>query len=206
MVWLRRKFLTGLVILLPTVLTGWILYKIFVSMDNILKPLVEKYTFLDIPGLGLIAVILLILVAGVFAGNFIGRKILKWTEGVVTRIPLVNRMYTAIKQTSEVFLRHERTVFREAILIQYPRPGIYVVGFVTSTWVTRIGDGPEKKYINVFLPTTPIPTSGLFLMIPEEEAIPMNASVEDALKMVISGGAVIPPVKIGRDKVNGKAP
>ena len=204
--WLRRRFLTGLVILLPTVLTGWILYKIFVSMDNILRPLVEKYPFLDIPGLGLIAVILLILAAGVFAGNFIGRKILKWTEGVVSRIPLVNRMYTAIKQTSEVFLRHERTVFREAILIQYPRPGIYVVGFVTSTWVTRIADGPEKKYINVFLPTTPIPTSGLFLMIPEEEAIPMNASVEDALKMVISGGAVIPPAKSDRDKVNGKVP
>ncbi len=196
--WLRRKFLTGLVILLPTVLTGWILYKIFVSMDNILRPLVEKYSFLDIPGLGLIAVTLLVLVAGVFAGNFIGRKILKWSEGVVTRIPLVNRMYTAIKQTSEVFVRHERTVFKEAIFIQYPRPGISVVGFVTSTWVTRIGDGPEKKYINVFMPTTPIPTSGLFLMIPEEEAIPMNVSVEDALKMVISGGAVIPPLNMDR--------
>jgi uncharacterized membrane protein len=200
--WLRRKFLTGLVILLPTVLTGWILYKAFISMDNILRPLVEKYPFLDIPGLGLIAVIILILVAGVFAGNFIGRKILRWTEGVVTRIPLVNRMYTAIKQTSEVFLRHERTVFKEAILIQYPRPGIFVVGFVTSTWVTRIGDGPEKKYINVFMPTTPVPTSGLFLMIPEEEAIPMNASVEDALKLVISGGAVIPPVNIDSDQMS----
>jgi uncharacterized membrane protein len=200
--WLRRKFLTGLVILLPTVLTGWILYKAFISMDNILRPLVEKYPFLDIPGLGLIAVIILILVAGVFAGNFIGRKILRWTEGVVTRIPLVNRMYTAIKQTSQVFLRHERTVFKEAILIQYPRPGIFVVGFVTSTWVTRIGDGPEKKYINVFMPTTPVPTSGLFLMIPEEEAIPMNASVEDALKLVISGGAVIPPVNIDSDQMS----
>ncbi|MBU8922416.1 MAG: DUF502 domain-containing protein [Bacteroidales bacterium] len=204
--WLRRKFLTGLVILLPTVLTGWILYKIFVSMDNILRPVVEKYSFLDIPGLGLIAVTILILVAGVFAGNFIGRKILRWTEGFVTRIPLVNRMYTAIKQTSEVFLRHERTVFKEAILIQYPRPGIFVVGFVTSTWVTRIGDGPEKKYINVFMPTTPIPTSGLFLMIPEEEAIPLNVSVEDALKMVISGGAVIPPVIIDRDRTSSQGP
>ncbi|HSG28590.1 MAG TPA: DUF502 domain-containing protein, partial [Candidatus Krumholzibacterium sp.] len=191
--WFRRRFFTGLVILLPTVLTGWLLYKVLVSMDRLLRPVLDRYPFLDIPGLGIIAVVALILLAGIFAGNFIGRNIIRSAENVVTRIPMISRMYTAIKQISEVFLRHERTVFREAILIQYPRPGIYVVGFVTSSWKTTVGGGPARDFVNVFLPTTPNPTSGLFLMIPSNEVIHMDCSVEDALKMVISGGAVIPP-------------
>ncbi len=188
--WLRRKFLTGLVILLPTVLTGWLLFKIFVSVDNILKPIVERYPMLDFPGLGFIAVIIIIVVAGVLAGNLIGSKIIGWLEVVVKKIPMINSVYTSIKQISEVFLRHERTVFKKAILIEYPRPGIYVIGFVTSTW-TQGEDPAHNRFVNVFLPTTPNPTSGLFLMIPEEDAIPLDCTVEDALKMVISGGAVI---------------
>ena len=168
------------------------LYRFFVSIDNILKPVVAKYPFLDFPGLGFIGVLLIILLTGVFAGNLIGGRIIGWGESVVTKIPLISRIYTAIKQISEVFLRHERTVFRRVILIQYPRPGIYVVGFVTSTWKFRGADAKERTFLNVFLPTTPNPTSGLFLMIPEDEAISLDCSVEDALKMVISGGAVLP--------------
>jgi len=190
--WFRRNFLTGLVILLPTVITAYVLYRFFVSIDSILRPIVEKYPFLDFPGLGFIGVILIILLTGVFAGNLIGRRIIGWMENLVYRIPLINRIYIAIKQISEVFLKQERTVFRRAILIQYPRPGIYVIGFVTSSWKFRGADGKEQTFINVFLPTTPNPTSGLFLMIPEHEAIPLDYSIEESLKMVISGGAVMP--------------
>ncbi len=193
--WFRRKMFTGLVIILPTVVTGYVFYWLFVSIDNILKPLLEKYPFLDFPGFGFISVIMLILLIGVFAGNIIGRKIIDGVESLVRRIPLINRMYNGIKQISEVFLRQDRTVFKKTILIQYPRPGIYVVGFVTSTWNVRGADGEEHALINVFLPTTPNPTSGLFLMIPEEEAIPLDCSPDDALKMVISGGAFIPFIK-----------
>lgn len=193
--WFRRKFLTGLVILLPTVITAYVLYWLFVSIDSILKPLFAKYPFLDFPGFGFIGLILVILLVGVFAGNLIGKKIIGWMEGVVARIPLIRRMYMAVKQISEVFLRQERTVFRKAILIQYPRPGIFAIGFVTSNWRVSVLDGKERTFINVFLPTTPNPTSGLFLMIPEEEAIPLDCSVDDALKMVISGGAFIPFIK-----------
>jgi uncharacterized membrane protein len=192
--WFRRKFLTGLIILLPTVVTIYIFYRIFVSVDNILKPLVLRYPFLDIPGLGVLSVVLIILLTGIFAGNFLGRKIIIWLETVVFRIPLFSRMYIAIKQLSEVFLKQERTVFKRAILVQYPRAGIYVVAFVTSTWRFKDETGEEKSFINVFLPTTPNPTSGLFLMIPEEEAIPFDCTIEDALKLVISGGAVLPGV------------
>ena len=99
--WLRRKFLTGLIILLPTVLTGWILFRLFRSVDSILKPIVERYPFLDIPGLGFITVILILLLTGIIAGNFIGRRIISWIEKGIGQIPLVSRLYTAFKQMSE---------------------------------------------------------------------------------------------------------
>lgn len=194
--WLRRKFLTGLVILLPTVLTAWILYKFFVSVDDLLEPVVARYPFLDIPGLGFIAVFAIVLAAGVFAGNFIGKKIIALLEVVVTRIPLISRMYTAIKQISEVFLRHERTVFRRAVYIEYPRPGIFVIGFVTSSWKSEVEGQRGRTFLNIFLPTTPFPTSGLFLVVPEDDAIPMDCPVEEALKMVISGGAYLPEISL----------
>ncbi len=190
-IWFRRKFLTGLVILLPTVLTGWILYRLFRSVDSILRPIVARYPFLDVPGLGVFAVVIILMLTGIIAGNFIGRRIIHWAEKGIGKIPLVSRLYTAFKQMSEVFLQEKRTAFRRAIILEYPRRGVFSVGFVTSTWSYRDSGGNERVFINVFLPTTPIPTSGLFLMIPEEDSTPMNCSVEEALKMVISGGAII---------------
>lgn len=189
--WLRRKFLTGLVILLPTVLTGWILFRLFISVDSILRPIVARYPFLDIPGLGFITVIIILLLMGIFAGNFIGRRIIHWAEKGIGQIPLVSRLYTAFKQMSEVFLQEKRTAFRRAVILEYPRRGVFSVGFVTSTWSYHDAGGRERVFVNIFLPTTPIPTSGLFLMVPEEDTTPMNCSVEEALKMVISGGAII---------------
>jgi len=190
--WLRKKLLTGLVILLPTVITLYVIYRVFIFIDNILQPVVTKYPFLDIPGIGFIGVLLIILIVGIFAGNFIGRRFIGFMENIVARIPMISRMYRAVKQISEVFLGQESTVFQRAVLIEYPRPGIYAIAFVTSSWRFRIPDSEEETFINVFLPTTPNPTSGLFLMIPEDQAIALDCSTEDALKMVISGGAVLP--------------
>jgi len=204
--WFRRKFLTGLIILLPTVLTGWILFRLFKSVDSILRPIVARYPFFDLPGLGFFTVIVILLLTGIFAGNFIGRRIIHWVEKGIGQIPLVSRMYTAFKQMSEVFLQEKRTAFRRAIIIEYPRRGIYSVGFVTSTWSYRDSSGTDRVFINVFLPTTPIPTSGLFLMIPEEDTIPMDCSVEEALKMVMSGGAIIssiPAIDAAREAAEG---
>jgi uncharacterized membrane protein len=189
--WIRKKLLTGLLILMPTLLTGWILIRLFRSADSILKPIIERYPFLDIPGLGFFSVIIILLLTGLFAGNFIGRRIIHWVEKGINQIPMVSWMYTAFKQMSEVFLHEKRTAFRRAIILEYPRKGVYAVGFVTSTWSYRDSGGSDRVFLNVFLPTTPIPTSGLFLMIPEEDTIPMNCSVDEALKMVISGGAIV---------------
>jgi uncharacterized membrane protein len=189
--WIRKKFLTGLLILMPTLLTGWILIRLFGSADSLLKPVIERYPFLDVPGLGFFSVMIILLLTGIFAGNFIGRRIIHWVEKGIRQIPLVSWMYTAFKQMSEVFLHEKRTAFRQAIILEYPRKGVYAVGFVTSTWSYRDSGGVDRVFLNVFLPTTPIPTSGLFLMIPEEDTIPMDCSVDEALKMVISGGAIV---------------
>ncbi|OQX86377.1 MAG: hypothetical protein B6D63_00100 [Candidatus Latescibacteria bacterium 4484_7] len=202
--WLRKTFLTGLVILLPTVLTLYILYKFFVYIDNIMKPLVVRYPIIDFPGLGFVGVILIIFLVGIFAGNLIGKRIIGWLENLIARIPMISRMYTAIKQISEVFLGQERTVFKEAVLIEYPRHGVYAIGFVTSYWDFKDARDRKRRFVNIFLPTTPNPTSGFFLMVPEDEVTPMHCSMEDALKMVISGGAVLPLLRQMTDAVRFK--
>ncbi len=191
--WFKRRFLMGLLVLMPTVLTVYVLYRIFVWIDGILAPVIERYPFLDIPGLGFLGVIVIILLAGVVGGGFFGRTLLRWLEGGLEKIPMVRSIYVAIKQVSEVFLKQERTVFKKVVIVQYPRPGIYVIGFVTATWRFAGADGQERDHMTIFLPTTPNPTSGLLIMIPPEEAIPSDLSIEDAMKMVISGGAVVPP-------------
>ncbi len=191
--WFKRSFLTGLLVLMPTVLTVYVLYRIFRWVDGILAPITVRHPYLDIPGLGFIGVIVIILLAGVVGGGFFGRTLFRWVEGGLEKIPMVRSIYVAIKQVSEVFLKQERTVFKEVVLVQYPRPGVYVIGFVTSTWRFRGADGAERDFVTIFLPTTPNPTSGLFIMVRRDEALPSELSVEDAMKMVISGGAVVPP-------------
>ncbi|MFA4947345.1 MAG: DUF502 domain-containing protein [Candidatus Krumholzibacteriia bacterium] len=191
--WFKRRFLTGLLVLMPTVLTAYVLYRVFMWVDGILGPITERYPFLDIPGLGFLGVIVIILLAGVIGGGFFGRTLFRWFEGGLEKIPMVRSIYVAIKQVSEVFLKQERSVFKEVVLVQYPRPGVYVIGFVTATWRFKGADGREDDFVAIFLPTTPNPTSGILLMVRREEAIPADLSLEDAMKMVISGGAVVPP-------------
>ena len=191
--WFKSTFLTGLLVLLPVALTGYVLFRVFRWVDSILKPVTARYHFLDIPGLGFAAVIVIVLLAGILGGGFLGRTLFRWFEGRLEKIPMVRSIYVAIKQVSEVFLKQERTVFKEVVLVQYPRPGIYVIGLVTSSWRFRGAGGVEQDFVTIFLPTTPNPTSGLFLMVPRHEVIPSDLSIEDAMKMVISGGAVVPP-------------
>ncbi len=191
--WFKRNFLTGLLVLMPTVLTAYVLCRIFKWVDGILAPITARHPYLDIPGLGFLGVIVIILLAGVVGGGIFGRTLFRWFEGGMEKIPMVRSIYVAIKQVSEVFLKQERTVFKEVVLVEYPRPGVYVIGFVTSTWRFRGADGLEHDHVTIFLPTTPNPTSGLFIMVNREEALPSELSVEDAMKMVISGGAVVPP-------------
>ncbi|MCK5618024.1 MAG: DUF502 domain-containing protein, partial [Candidatus Krumholzibacteria bacterium] len=187
--YLRRRFLAGVLILTPTVVTGWIFWKVFSSVDNILAPLQARYPIIDWPGVGFVVVLILILLTGIFAGNFIGRRVISQGERVVYNLPLIRRIYTAVKEISEVFLSDRKTVFREVVLIRYPHKDSFAMAFVTREGTGFFNNLTGKTLLNVFVPTTPNPTSGFLLLVPEKDVIRVPIKVEEGLKMVISGGA-----------------
>jgi len=191
--YLRNRFIAGLLILLPSVVTGWVLWKIFNSVDNILKPIQQRYPVVDFPGVGFVVVVLLILLTGVFAGNFIGRRVIGAGEQVLARVPVVRRIYTAVKEISEVFLSERKLVFREVVMVRYPHRDSWVLGFVTQPAAPRLSELVGRNLLNVFIPTTPNPTSGFLLFVPADDVIRVPISIEEALKAVVSGGAYTPP-------------
>ncbi len=189
---LRRYLITGILILAPIGITAYILWKVFISLDNLIDPLQERYPIIDIPGLGLIAVMVFIIVVGFLAGNLIGRRVIGFGEKSLNHIPLIRGIYTTIKEISQVFLSDKRTVFRRVVLIHYPYRGCYALGFITKEEQGYMNNVTGEDLTNVFLPTSPNPTSGYLLMVPQKDIIPVSLSVEEGLKLVISGGAVSP--------------
>ena len=129
---------------------------------------------------------------GILARNFLGRRVLRIGETLLTKIPIVSRVYIALKQISQAFWGQNKTVFTGVVLLEYPRKGLYTLGFVTSPGRGEVKARADEELLNIFLPTTPNPTSGWFVMVPEEHVVHLDMKVEDALKMVISGGAVVP--------------
>jgi len=208
----RRHFGAGLLVLVPLFLTAWIVVWLFRLFSGILaRPmawLVGAQTLnRPFPGLGwlglevghlvplvsILALLLLILAAGALARNLIGERLIRTGERLLTRIPVIRRIYLAVRQISEALLSDQKGVFRRAVLFEYPRRGTWSVGFVTSDSrgeVDRVT--PGVPHYHIFLPTTPNPTSGYLLVVPQEECVDLEMSVEDALKLIISGGAVTP--------------
>jgi uncharacterized membrane protein len=176
-------------ILTPIIVTGWIMWKIFSSIDKVLTPLQERYPIIDWPGVGFVVVLLFILLTGIFAGNLIGRRIIAQGERIVYNLPMIRRVYTAVKELSEVFLSDRTTVFREVVLIRYPHRDTFALAFVTREGTSFFNRSTGKKLLNVFVPTTPNPTSGFLLLVPDDDVIRVPIAVEEGLKMVISGGA-----------------
>ncbi|MEJ2720145.1 MAG: DUF502 domain-containing protein [bacterium] len=192
MKFLRRHFSTGLIVIVPAVFTGWLVWKIFVTVDNLIAPLRSEFPILDIPGIGFAAVLLLILIVGFLAGNLIGRRLIAGGERLLNRLPLIRRIYNASKELSEVFLTDKKTVFQRVVMIRYPHPDSFALAFVTNVSAEYFNSIIGEELVNVFIPTTPNPTSGFLLMIPKREVFPVEISVEEAMKMVISGGAFTP--------------
>ena len=199
---LKTYFLTGLLALTPIFLTIFIIWKLFFAIDGLLQGFINKHVLRwlgihlphhNLTGVGFLTIILIILIAGFLAKNYVGKKILSLGDAIVTRIPIINRIYVAIQQISQAFLSEKSEVFKQAVLIEYPRRGIYSIGFFTQD--TR-GEVQDKLHpvdvVSVFLPTTPNPTSGFLLFVPKKDAIKLDMSVEEALKLVISGGAIVP--------------
>lgn len=195
---LKNYFLTGLLVILPIFITVYVILFLIRIMDAILKIIPAKYlpeTYLPIhiPGLGLIFVIILVFAVGLLTRNIVGRKIVHLGENVVERIPLVRILYAGVKQLLETIFLQKTDAFKRVALVEYPRRGTYVIGFITGESKGEIQDKTEKNMINVFIPTTPNPTSGFYILIPEDELIALDMTVEDAFKLIISGGIFSPP-------------
>lgn len=196
---IRAYFFTGLLVLVPLVLTGYIIWNLFLAIDGILRGIV--YTFIleqfgirfgQIPGIGFITLILLIILTGVITRNYFGRKLVDFGDQFVGRIPLINRVYNAIKQISHAFLSSKREVFKKAVLFEYPRKGVYSIGFYTQDTRGSIQEALDVDVVSVFLPTTPNPTSGFLLFVPKADVVELDLTIEEAMKLVISGGAIVP--------------
>lgn len=190
---LRRYFLTGLLILAPTLITGYLVWWVFVRIDNLIQPLQRRFPLIDIPGIGFIIVLIFIAVVGLLASNLIGRRVIGFGEKMINRLPLVPRIYTAVKEISEVFLADKKTAFQRVVLIRYPHEKSYALAFVTRDGIDYFNKLSGEELISVFIPTTPNPTSGFMLMLPKRHVVSVDIPVEEAMKMVISGGAFAPP-------------
>ena len=185
----RNKLLAGVLVLIPLVITYFFLKAFIGFFDNIINPILEPYFGFHIPGLGLIISLLAIYFLGLFITNILGRSLLIFLEKWLNYIPLVRTVYQTSKQIASAFTVTQ-TGFERVVFVEYPRTGAWTLGFVTGQSKGR--DGTE--YIHLFLPTTPNPTSGWALFVPEDDVIPSEMTVEQGLKALISGGAITPPV------------
>jgi uncharacterized membrane protein len=191
---LRRAFITGLVVLSPLVVTGWVFVSLFRFVDGRMRPFLAQMPFLrdslpdqGLTGIGFLAAIILVVLVGLLANNLLGRAVFGTLDRVIHRIPWIKGVYSATKEISGVVFAEKSTAFRKVVLFEYPRRGLYSLGFVTQELSLESGD----RLLHVFLPTTPNPTSGYFLMVPSKDAIQLPISIEDGLKLVVSGGAVL---------------
>jgi len=194
----KKLFVTGLLVIIPVWLTFLIIKFLLGLMDNALVILPvrlrpETHLGFQIPGLGLILTIFIILIVGFFARNFLGRRIVRYMELLLERTPLVRKIYSAVKQFTYALLGDKKDQFQRAVMIEYPRKGIWSIAFVTNRMTSPVlaKHLPETS-LCLFIPTTPNPTSGWFLILPESETIPLDTTIEDAFKVIISGGVVLP--------------
>ena len=194
---LRRYLLAGLAVVLPTAVTAYVLWFLFTKLDGILGSYLRQKTGLSFPGIGLAALIVIVLIAGVMASNLIGKRLIRFLQRGLESIPLFNRVYVVVRQISEALLSERSNVFRQVALVEYPRNGIYSICFVTSDNSGAIAAKLGRRTVNVFMPTSPNPTSGFMLVVPAEDLITLEMSVEDGMKMVISAGSYVPFVDYG---------
>ena len=202
---LRASFLTGLVVIAPIGLTIWLIWTMFGWVDGFVLPLIpdqfnpEAYIGINLRGLGVIFFLAFTILVGWIAKGLIGRSLIRFAETLVERTPVVRSIYSGIKQIAEtVFAQSERS-FEKACLVQYPRKGIWAIGFISTQAKGEVAERAETMggLTSVFVPTTPNPTSGFLLFFPEEDVVELDMSIEDAAKLVISAGLVYPPERPG---------
>ncbi len=194
---LRRDFIAGLLTLAPLGVTIWAISWIFGFLDNLLLPRLLRMVGVDAatrpPFVGVVFSIVVIVLFGILARHFFGQRLVAIWENFLTRIPVARSIYGAVKQLVETIIQtNEQEQFRRVVLLEYPRKGIYGLGFVTNRVTNLLPNAPQLELVSVFVPTTPNPTSGFYLLVPEDELIDANISVEEAFKLIMSAGLVSP--------------
>ena len=194
---MRKYFITGLLILGPLGITVWVLNLIISTMDQSLLLLPERWRPLalfgfHIPFLGTIFTLLIVFFTGLATRNFVGKQVVRWWEMLLQRIPVVNAIYSSVKQVSDTLFSSSGHAFRKALLVQYPRQGSWTIAFLTGVPGGDVRNHLQGDYISVYVPTTPNPTSGFFLMMPRADVIELDMNVDEALKYIVSMGVVSP--------------
>jgi uncharacterized membrane protein len=198
----RKNFLTGLVLVAPVYLTVYIIWTgvsiIDAKVERLLPSQYNLQTYIHIPGYGLVVFLVFTALIGAMAKNFVAAKLIGWSEGALDRLPIVRTVYNGLKQIAETVFTQSKTSFTKACLVEYPRKGLWAVAFISSDQGSEVNDRVGEEIIGVFLPTTPNPTSGFLLYVPREDVIELEMSIEEAAKLIISGGLVAPPRRTRR--------
>ena len=193
---IKNYFFTGILVTAPVVITFWIVFSLVKLFDQLITPIIPPYInpnfYLprDVPGLGLIMLFLFLVLVGFLTANFFGSYILKKTEQIIQKIPLIKVFHKTIKQILETILKTNSSAFRDAVLLEYPRKGVWVIGFTTGEVKGAVKKKINLNMVNVFVPTTPNPTSGFLLMVPRNQIKYLDVKVDDAIKTIVSAGII----------------
>jgi uncharacterized membrane protein len=189
---LKRYFLSGVLVVVPLILTYFVLEFLFEAVDGVLKPLLSRVLGYYVTGLGVFVTLLLILLTGFFTRSLIGWRIYSLGDRILHRMPLIRPIYGAAKQLLEAVARPSAKSFREVALIEYPRRGTWALCFVTNRLDLQRAEGESERFVTVFIPSSPTPVSGWVVLVRPEEILPMEMTVEEAVKFVVSGGVASP--------------
>lgn len=194
---MRKYLITGLLIWIPLVITIWVLKLIVETLDQTLLLLpeawrTERFLGVHVPGLGVVLTLVIVFVTGVFATNFLGARLVHLWHEILHRIPVVNSIYSSVKQISDTLFSSSGQAFRKALLVQWPREGMWTIAFLTGTPGGDVVNHLTGEFVSVYVPTTPNPTGGYFVMLSRKDVIELDMTVDEALKYIISMGVVSP--------------
>jgi uncharacterized membrane protein len=192
---LRSTFVRGSVVIIPIALTYWFFSEFLNLIDGILSPLFEKVLGRTVPGLGFVSMVVLVLIVGLLSRNLVARVLFSWFEKLLGSVPFVRGVYSAIKDLIGAFtVGGKGRTFRQVVLVEYPRAGLYTIAFVTNEMTFSYSDKRTLDFVNVYIPNPPNPTSGVLILVPKKDAVVLDLTIEQGLKLVLSGGIVTPDV------------
>ena len=194
---LRKWLFAGLLVIVPLGITVWVLNWVIAMLDQTLLILPEAWQpdrllGFHIPGFGVLLALLILLVVGAVTSNFVGKKLVRWGDALLGRIPVVRSIYSSVKQVSDTLFSESGNAFRTAVLVQWPREGVWSIGFVTGSPGGDVATYLREDFLSVYVPTTPNPTGGYFVMLRRSDCIELDMSVDEALKYIVSMGVVVP--------------